>query len=209
MASVAEIQPLSTEFDVPGTESKSVVEKEITALGKVIFEKATVGLKSATQAVVSNVPQMIQELTQEIESGSIQNFNSAINKLNILIDKLGINLRSYDTKLADAVDKFRGKQEKLQQDLARLREEGIKAEINERGTGIKFLTRQEIVQREKEYKERERIIADEQQKRLDLVKTIENTNRSDKENIRARKDLKQSIIDEQKLRDKNAKEDDI
>ena len=209
MASVAEIQPLSTEFDVPGTESKSVVEKEITALGKVIFEKATVGLKSATQAVVSNVPQMIQELTQEIESGSIQNFNSAINKLNILIDKLGINLRSYDTKLADAVDKFRGKQEKLQQDLARLREEGIKAEINERGTGIKFLTRQEIVQREKEYKERERIIADEQQKRLDLVKTIENTNRSDKENIRARKDLKQSIIDEQKLRDKNAKEEEV
>ena len=37
MASVADIEPLSTEFDVPGTESKSVVEKEITALGKVIF----------------------------------------------------------------------------------------------------------------------------------------------------------------------------
>ena len=209
MASVADIEPLSTEFDVPGTESKSVVEKEITALGKVIFEKATVGLKSATQAVVSNVPQMIQELTQEIESGSIQNFNSAINKLNILIDKLGINLRSYDTKLADAVDKFRGKQEKLQQDLARLREEGIKAEINERGTGIKFLTRQEILQREKEYKERERIIADEQQKRSDLVQTIENTNRSDKDNIKARKDLKKSIEKEQELKDKNAKESEV
>ena len=209
MASVAEIEPLSTEFDVPGTESKSVVEKEITALGKVIFEKATVGLKSATQAVVSNVPQMIQELTQEIESGSIQSFNTAINKLNILIDKLGINLRSYDTKLADAVDQFRGKQEKLQQDLARLREEGIKAEINERGTGIKFLTRQEITQREKEFKEREKIIADEQQKRLDLVKTIENTNRSDKENIKARKDLNKSIEKEQELRDKNAKEGEV
>ena len=209
MASVADIEPLSTEFDVPGTESKSVVEKEITALGKVIFEKATVGLKSATQAVVSNVPQMIQELTQEIESGSIQSFNTAINKLNILIDKLGINLRSYDTKLADAVDKFRGKQEKLQQDLARLREEGIKAEINERGTGIKFLTRQEITQREKEYKERERIIADEQQKRLDLVKTIENTNRSDKENIKARKDLNKSIEKEQELKEKNAKEGEV
>tara|TARA_B100001564_G_scaffold351824_1_gene358248 strand:- start:5459 stop:7036 length:1578 start_codon:yes stop_codon:yes gene_type:complete len=209
MASVADIEPLSTEFDVPGTESKSVVEKEITALGKVIFEKASVGLKSATRAVVSNVPQMIQELTQEIESGSIQNFNSAINKLNILIDKLGINLRSYDTKLADAVDKFRGNQQKLQQDLQRLREDGIKAEINERGTGIKFLTRQEIVQREKEYKERERIIADEKQKRSDLVQTIENTNRSDKENIQARKDLKKSIVDEQKLRDKNAEEGEI
>ena len=209
MASVAEIAPLSTEFDVPGTESKSVVEKEITALGKVIFEKATVGLQSATQAVVSNVPQMIQELTQEIESGSIKNFNGAINKLNILIDKLGINLRSYDTKLADAVDKFRGNQEKLQQDLARLREEGIKAEINERGTGIKFLTRQEIVQREKEYKEREKIIADEKQKRLDLVQTIENTNRSDKENIKARKDLNKSIEKEQELKDKNAKESEV
>ena len=209
MASVAEIEPLSTEFEVPGTESKSAVEKEITALGKVIFEKASVGLKSATQAVVSNVPQMIQELTQEIESGSIKNFNGAINKLNILIDKLGINLRSYDTKLADAVDKFRGNQEKLQQDLARLREEGIKAEINERGTGIKFLTRQEITQREKEFKEREKIIADEQQKRLDLVKTIENTNRSDKENIKARKDLNKSIEKEQELRDKNAKEGEV
>ncbi len=40
MASVAEIAPLSTEFDVPtSTGAKSVVEKEITALGKVIFEK--------------------------------------------------------------------------------------------------------------------------------------------------------------------------
>ena len=67
MASVADIAPLSTEFDVPGTESKSVVEKEITALGKVIFEKATVGLKSATQSVVSNVPEMMRELTQDIE----------------------------------------------------------------------------------------------------------------------------------------------
>ena len=121
MASVAEIAPLSTEFDVPGTESKSVVEKEITALGKVIFEKATVGLKSATQAVISDVPEMIRDLTTQIETGSIESFNVAINKLNNLIDKLGINLRDYNSQLADTVDRFRGNQQKLNEELARLR----------------------------------------------------------------------------------------
>tara|TARA_Y100000592_G_scaffold14029_1_gene19851 strand:- start:141 stop:1712 length:1572 start_codon:yes stop_codon:yes gene_type:complete len=209
MASVADIEPLSTEFDVPGTESKSVVEKEITALGKVIFEKATVGLKSATQAVVSDVPQMIQELTQEIESGSIKNFNNAINKLNILIDKLGINLRQYDDKLADAVDKFRGKQAQLQETLAKLREDGIKAEINQRGTGIKFLSEKEIQIREKEFKTREKLISDEKEKRLELQKIIEDNKTEQKDRRKAGKELQQSIKDEQELRDKNAKESEV
>ena len=150
MASVADIAPLSTEFDVPRTESKSAVEKEITALGKVIFEKATVGLKSATQAVVSNVPEMISDLTKQIESGSIENFNVAINKLNNLIDKLGINLRDYNSKLADTVDRFRGNQQKLNEELARLREQGIKAEIDEERNVISIITKERLKELEKE-----------------------------------------------------------
>jgi len=150
MASVAEIAPLSTEFDVPSTGNKNAVEKEITALGKVIFEKATVGLKSATQAVVSNVPEMISDLTKQIESGSIENFNVAINKLNNLIDKLGINLRDYNSKLADTVDRFRGDQQKLNEELARLREQGIKAEIDEERNVISIITKERLKELEKE-----------------------------------------------------------
>ena len=151
MASVAEIAPLSTEFEVPtSTGAKSAVEKEITALGKVIFEKASVGLKSATQAVVSNVPEMISDLTKQIESGSIENFNVAINKLNNLIDRLGINLRDYNKELADTVDRFRGKQQDLQNELARLREQGIRAEIDENRNVISIITKERLKELEKE-----------------------------------------------------------
>ena len=147
MASVAEIEPLSTEFNVPtSTGAKSVVEKEITALGKVIFEKATVGLKSATQAVISDVPEMIRDLTTQIETGSIDSFGKAINRLVMLVDDLGINLRDYNSQLADTVDRFRGSQAKLQEELGKLREQGIKAEIDEDKKRIRILTQNDIIE---------------------------------------------------------------
>ena len=71
---------------------------------------------------------MIGQLTQDIQTGSIDSFGKAINKLNDLIDKLGINLRDYNSELADTVDRFRGDQQKMQDELAKLREQGIKTE---------------------------------------------------------------------------------
>ena len=180
MASVAEIQPLSTEFDVPGTESKSVVEKEITALGKVIFEKATVGLKSATQAVVSDVPEMIRDLTTQIETGSIDSFGKAINKLIMLVDDLGINLRQYNSELADTVDRFRGSQSKLQEELGRLREQGIKAEIDEDRQRIRILTQNDITEYNKQKKVNEESIAknrEEIEQRTKLLSRLEEEGR--------------------------------
>jgi hypothetical protein len=94
MASVAEIAPLSTEFNMPGqqTQAKDAVTKEIEKLGEVIIEKTSVGLKAATQAVIGDVPKMIADLTKEIESGPVDNFAIAIRKLIALVDDLGINL---------------------------------------------------------------------------------------------------------------------
>ena len=74
------IEPLSSEFEVSKNDSNAV-KVEIEKLGKVIFEKTNTSLKSATQAVVSNVPDMIKTLTTEIESGPIDSFGNAINKL--------------------------------------------------------------------------------------------------------------------------------
>ena len=39
----------------------------------------------------------------------------------MLVDKLGINLRQYNSELADTVDRFRGKQEKLQEELSKIK----------------------------------------------------------------------------------------
>ena len=152
MASVAEIAPLSTQFDMPTDTGKKDdgIQQEVAKLSDVIAKRAQLGLKSATQAVVQNVPDMISQLTQDIKSGSIDSFGKAINKLNLLIDKLGINLRDYNSELADTVDRFRGDNQKMQEELARLREQGIRAEIDESTNTVKIITKERLRQLEAE-----------------------------------------------------------
>ena len=146
------IEPLSSEFEVTKDDSNAV-KLEIEKLGQAIFEKTNTSLKSATQAVISDVPSMIQTLTQEIESGPIDTFGNAINKLVRLTQDLGINLYDYNEQLGKTVDRFIGKQEDLEKELSSLREKGIRAEINERGDAIKILTQKEIQAYEKDRKE--------------------------------------------------------
>src|SRR6056300_1060028 len=141
------IEPLGTEFDMPQGGGDAVKE-EITKLGQVIIDKTSVGLKAATKAVIGDVPKMISDLTKEIESGPIDNFAIAINKLIKLVDDLGINLRDYNQELADTVEEFTGTQQKLEKKIAELREQGIRAEIAERGDAIKILTEKEIKEKE-------------------------------------------------------------
>ena len=135
------IEPLSSEFEVTKNDSNAV-KVEIEKLGKAIFEKTNTSLKSATQAVISDVPGMIQTLTQEIESGPIETFGNAINKLVKLVQDLGINLYDYNADLAKTVDRFVDKQGKLEEKLAGFREQGIRATIE--NNRIKILTEREV-----------------------------------------------------------------
>ena len=139
MASVSDIAPLNTTAQTGASEAQA----EITKLAETIKESAIQGLKSTTQTVLGNVPQMITDLTKEIQKGPIDSFAISMNKLVKLVDKLGINLRQYNEELADTVDEYRGSQEKLQQKLFDLRAEGIKAEINQKGDAIKLITERE------------------------------------------------------------------
>ena len=137
MASVSDIAPLSATANT-GTGDDGI-QAEITKLADTIIKSSTDGLKSATQAVVGNVPQMISDLTEDIKSGPVDKFAIAMNKLVTLVDKLGINLRQYNEDLADTVEEFRGAQEKTNEKLAKLREQGIRAEINQKTGNIKLL----------------------------------------------------------------------
>jgi len=162
------IEPLGTEFDMP---QGGDVKEEITKLGAVIIEKTSAGLKSATQAVIGDVPKMISDLTKEIESGPIDNFAVAINKLVKLVDDLGINLNDYDKNLAKLVDNFRSEQQDAEQKLEKLREQGFRGVIE--NNKIRLLTEREVIkltkEREKnEIKIQEKIAdRDELQKKLD------------------------------------------
>lgn len=163
-----QITPLQSEFDMP---QGGDVKEEITKLGAVIIEKTSAGLKSATQAVIGDVPKMISDLTKEIESGPIDNFAVAINKLVKLVDDLGINLNEYDRNLAKLVDNFRSEQQDAEQKLEKLREQGFRGVIE--NNKIRLLTEREVIkltkEREKnEIKIQEKIAArDELQQKLD------------------------------------------
>ena len=165
MASVADIAPLGTPTTKVGDAD---VKKEITRLANTIIKSSTDGLKSATQTVVGNVPQMIADLTKQIESGPVDNFAIAMNKLVKLVDKLGINLKDYNKKLGKMVDKARGTQEKLQQELHELREKGFRVEIDEKTNTIKWLTEKDTQIREQQIIDNEKQI-----KHLEEVRRIE------------------------------------
>jgi len=146
------IEPLGTEFDMPQGGGDAVKE-EITKLGAVIIEKTSVGLKSATQAVIGDVPKMISDLTKEIESGPIDNFAVAINKLVKLVDDLGINLNDYDRNLAKLVDNFRSEQQDAEQKLEKLREQGFRGVIE--NNKIRLLTEREVIKLTKDREKNE------------------------------------------------------
>lgn len=162
MASVAEITPISSEFDMPANQAKDAVTEEISKIAKVIESKVTKSYKAATQAVIGDVPKMIDQLTKEIESGPVDSFANAMNKLISLVDKLGINLRDYNDKLADTVNEFKGTQEQVNEKLSELRQNGIKAEYNQKTNGIKFLTKEELKIRKENLEKNEKIIAEKQ-----------------------------------------------
>ena len=136
MASISDIAPLNTTVNTGGEDVKA----EITKLAKTILKTTTDGLKTTTQTVLTSVPEMISKLTKEIESGPIDRFAVHMNKLVKLVDQLGINLGDYNKKLGATVDKFRGSQQEAQDKLFKLREKGIKAEIDQNTGKIKLLT---------------------------------------------------------------------
>jgi len=162
MASVAEITPISSEFDMPQGGGDAVKE-EITKIGQVIESKITKSFKSATQSVIGDVPKIIADLTKEIESGPVNSFALAMNKLITMVDKLGINLRDYNSKLADTVDEFKGTQEQINQKILEYRQNGIKAEYDQNTNAIKFITAQEVKIRKEEIEKNEKLIAEKQQ----------------------------------------------
>lgn len=166
-----QIAPLSSEFDMPS--GNDAIQKEITKLGQVIIEKSTQGLKSATQAVITSVPKMITDLTKEIESGPIDNFALAMRKLIKLVDELGIDLRDYNRELADTVQEFTGSQQKLEEKISELREQGIRAEIDEKGNAIKILTQREIKEKEVQIQTNNKQLKDSTLKIKEFTKQLE------------------------------------
>lgn len=186
------IDKLSNKPTVSENDSKTV-QQEILKLGQSIQKSSSVGLQAATQAVVGNVPEMIRDLTDDIKSGSINNFATAMNKLISLTEDLGINLRDYNKELADTVDRFTGNQAKLQEELGKLREQGIKAEIDENGKRVRLLTQNDIIEYNKQREVNNQSIENNRSEIEQKTKLLNLTDEELKLKNTSRKDTEKSI----------------
>ena len=182
------IEPLSSEFEVRKN-AEEEIKQEIVKLGKSIEESSSLGMKAALQTVVGNVPEMIKDLTQDIKSGSIDSFSIAMNKLIKLVNDLGINLRDYNSDLADTVDKFTSKQMGLEEKLTKFREMGLKAEI--KNGEVRLLTQRDVFKAQKEKIKNERLIESKVADRAKLQADIDN---KVWENSKARTKAQEKIV---------------
>ena len=146
MASVAEIAPLNTEFDVPtGTPKgfKSAVEE----IAQVIFQKTKISLEGSAKAVMPSIPIMLSEIADDIREGSVDKFKISLDKLERITSKLGVDLGKYNKELADFLKDRQENTIKSEQRIIEIREKGAKAEIDEITGKINVLSREEIKQR--------------------------------------------------------------
>ena len=136
MASVAEIAPLSTEFDVPskrgtrgpdkGPRAPSGFKKAIEEIAQVIFSKTKISVEGATAAVVPSIPKLIADISNDIREGSVEKFKISLEKLEKLIDGLGLDLRKYNKNLSDFLKKRADKIIQSESKILELREKVLK-----------------------------------------------------------------------------------
>ena len=154
MASVAEIAPLSTEFDVPskrgtrgpdkGPRAPSGFKKAIEEIAQVIFSKTKISVEGAAAAVTPSIPKLIADISNDIREGSVEKFKISLEKLEKLIDGLGLDLRKYNKNLSDFLKKRADKIIQSESKILELREKGAKVEIDQVSGNINVLSRDEI-----------------------------------------------------------------
>ena len=157
MASVAEIAPLSTEFDVPnkrgtrgpdrGPRAPSGFKKAIEEIAQVIFSRTKISVEGAAAAVTPSIPKLIADISNDIREGSVEKFKISLSKLEKLIDSLGLDLKKYNKNLADFLKKRSDKIVKNEEKILDLRQRGAKVEVDQVSGDINILSREEIKQR--------------------------------------------------------------
>ena len=147
MASVAEIAPLNTEFDVPVKGESTGFKKAIEEIAQVIFQRTKISLEGSARAVMPSIPVMLSEIADDIREGSVEKFKISLEKLEKITGKLGIDLGKYNKDLAKFLDDRSKNTIESERKIIEMREKGAKAEINEITGKINVLSRAEIKQR--------------------------------------------------------------
>ena len=160
MASVADIAPLNTEFDVPttgtqrrgrgpdrGPRAPSGFKQAIEEIAQVIFSRTKISVEGAAAAVTPSIPKLIEEISNDIREGSVDKFKVSLEKLEKLVDTLGLDLRKYNKNLSDFLKKRADKIIQSESKILELREQGAKVEIDQVSGNINVLSKEEIKQR--------------------------------------------------------------
>ena len=150
---------------------KKEIANMVQEIGKAIFTSARQSFESAAKVVVPSVPQMVADITDDLSSGPIERFKDGLKKLDRLVDELGVNLGDYSKELAEFLKLRQEKSIKSEETVNQLRTQNIKAQVNEFGEVV-ILTKEQIIQQEKELKDLNKEIKS-NQKELDKFAKIQ------------------------------------
>ena len=131
---------------------KEEVNKVVQDIGQAIFKRTGMSLEKAAQAVMPDIPSMVAEITEDLRSGPVNRFAEGIRKLDKLVEGLGVNLEDYSKELAEFLKLRQEKSSKSEETVNQLRTQNIKAQVNEFGEVV-ILTKEQIIQQEKELKD--------------------------------------------------------
>jgi len=155
MASVSEIAPLETEFNLPsktrgpdsGPRAPGGFKKAVEEIANVIFSKTRISLEGAAKAVIPSIPGMLSEIAEDIRTGSVEKFKISLEKLEQITSKLGLDLAKYNKGLANFLKEREENTIQSERKIIEMREKGAKVEVNEITGKINVLSRKEIKQR--------------------------------------------------------------
>lgn len=182
--------------DQPGV--KELIKGSVKEIANTIFASASVSITAAAKAVTPSIPQMVADITEDLRAGPVDRFSKGLEKLDKLLQNFGGDIKSYSKELAKFVDQRAARIDKSEQTIRELRENNVKAEIDDMGD-VKILTQEMIQKKEEELTKIEESIKLSKEKIAADQKLVQ----EDGDN---REEVRNNIVDEQEKVIKQEKE---
>jgi len=187
--------------DIEDTEVKGQIKEAVKDIANTIFNTASISITAAAKSVVPSIPQMVQEITDDLRAGPVNRFSQGLEKLDKLLDNFGSDIKDYSAELANFVKQREVRITKSEKTIRELRENNVKAEINNMGEVI-ILSKAQIETRERQLKAAEDLIKTEK----DKIATNQKLVQEETGNTKARREAiiksQNTIIEKEKERTK-------
>ena len=198
--------------DIENSEVKGQIKEAVKDIANMIFNTASISITAAAKAVTPTIPEMVADITEDLRAGPVNRFSQGLEKLDKLLQNFGGNIKDYSKELANFVNQREARINKSEETIRELRENNVKAEVNEFGE-IKILSMKEIETAERKLKSTEDAIKKEKDNIAQKTKLVQEERGNTKARREAIVNSQNTIIEKEKERTRlletlNKKEED-